>query len=383
MKLKIILLALALSFLFKDSSAQRTFVHPGVLFTQASLNHLYDIAQKKIEPAYGSYKLLKNNPLASAYYKMQGPFKVIARDGDFSFTKGKMESDFNAAYLNAIMWAATKDADHAKESLEILEAYSDELQLIPPTNDAPLLAGLEGIKIVAAAEILRYTYPAITQKQIEKITRMITNVFLPVCDKFYATKPYTNGNWGASVTKMYMASAIFLDNETMYKKAVDFYYNGNDNGTIANYIDDSTGQIQESGRDQTHTQLGIGGLATICEIAYNQGDDLYGAFNNRLLRGFEYVAKYNLGNDDVPFKVWKDVSGKYWNWTKISDMNRGRWYPIYEMVYNHYVLRKGLSMPYTAEVIEKTRPEGYDGGHPSLGTFLFYGSGVGEGKRNR
>ena len=376
MKLKIVASVLICALSFSFVFAQKTFVHPGVLFTQASLNHFYDVAHKKIEPEYGGYKLLKYNPLASAYYKMLGPFKVISRDGDFKFTKGKMESDFNAAYLNAIMWAATKDADHAKESLEILEAYSDELQLIPPTNDAPLLAGLEGLKIVAATEILRYTYPAITPKQIEKITKMITNIFLPVCEKFYITKPYTNGNWGGIVTKMYMASAIFLDNETMYKKAIDFYYNANDNGNIKNYIDDSTGQIQESGRDQTHTQLGIGALATVCEIAYNQGDDLYSAFNNRLLRGFEYVAKYNLGNDDVPFKVWKDITGKYCNWTKISDINRGRWYPIYEMVYNHYVLRKGLTMPYTAKVIEKTRPEGYDGGHPSLGTFLFYGEGV-------
>ena len=361
---------------FSNAFSQKIFVHPGVLFTQATLNHFYDVAQNKTQPQYDSYKLLKNYPGASAYYKMQGPFKVISRDGDFAFTKSKMEADFSAAYLNAIMWAATKNADHAKESLEILEAYADELQFIPPTNDAPLLAGLEGLKIVTAAEILRYSYPAITPKQIEKITKMITNVFLPICDKFYATPAYTNGNWGGIVTKTYMAAAIYLDNEKMYRKAIDFYYNANDNGTIANYIDDATGQIQESGRDQGHSQLGIGALATVCEIAYNQGEDLYSALNNRLLSGFEYVAKYNLGNDDVPFKVWKDITGKYSNWTIISDKSRGKLIPIYEMVYNHYVLRKGLSMPYTEKVLYKTRPEGFDRDQPAFGTFLFYGVGV-------
>ncbi len=354
--------------------AQKTFVHPGVLFNKESLNHVFDVAQNKIQPEYGSFELLKNNPLSSAYYKMQGPFKVIARDGDFRYTKGKMEADFNAAYLNSLMWVATKDVEHAKESLEILEAYSDVLEIIPNTNDAPLLAGLEGIKIVTAAEILRYTYPAITQVQLDKISKMIKNIFLPVCDKFYATNAYTNGNWGGIVSKMYIASAIFLNNRIMYDKAIDFYYNANDNGNIKNYVDDSTGQIQESGRDQTHTQLGIGALATVCELAYIQGDDLYGAYNNRLLRGFEYVARFNLGDDNMPFKIWKDISGKYCKWTKISDISRGRLYPIYEMVYNHYVRRKGLVMPYTFKVVEKTRPEDYDGGHPSLGTLLFYGA---------
>ena len=373
---KYLIVTVLLMFTLNMLSAQRTFVHPGVLFTQTTLNHIYEVAHTKKGDAYLSYCLMKKNPQADAYYKMNGPFKVISRDGDFKYTKPKMEADFNAAYLNALMWAATKDKDHALKSLEILEAYSDELQLIPNTNDAPLLAGLEGMKIVAAAEILRYTYPEITTVQIGKITKMLKDVFLPVCEMFYTRKPYTNGNWGAIVTKMYMASAIYLDNETMYQKAVDFYNNGNDNGTIQNYIDDATGQIQESGRDQAHTQLGLGALATVCELAWNQGDDLYSASNNRLLRGYEYVARYNLGDDKVPFKVWQDISGKYDNWTKISDIKRGDFNPIYEMVYNHYVNRKGLSMPYTAKVLENIRPEGYDGGHPSLGTLFYYNTGI-------
>lgn len=347
------------------------FIHPGILHSQASLNHLRQVVEYKTMPEFGSYELLKNHPLASAQYKMNGPFAVISRDGPYAYTKSKMEADFSAAYLNALMWIATKDESHARKSLEILSAYADSLKLIPATNDAPLLVGLEGTKIVNAMEILRYTYHGITAEQLKKITNIITGVFLPVCETFYNTKAYTNGNWGPIVTKMYLSAAIFLDNKTMYDKAIDFYYYANDNGTIQNYISGSTGQIQESGRDQGHAQLGIGALATVCEIAYNQGNDLYSAFDNRLLKGFEYVAKYNLGNDDVPFETWKDVTGKYSDWTVISETGRGRFIPIYEMVYNHFVRRKGLSMPYTEKVIERIRPEGYDRDQPAFGTLLF------------
>jgi len=351
---------------------KKSFVHPGILHSQASLDHIFEVATKKTMPEYGSYELLMNHPCASAQYKMKGPFTVISRDGQYAYTKSKMEADFSAAYLNALMRIATKDESHAKKTLEILGAYADSLKLIPETNDAPLLVGLEGLKIVNAMEILRYTYKGMTSEQMGKINNMITNIFLPVCETFYNTKAYTNGNWGPIVTKTYISAAIYFNNKMMYKKAVDFYLNANDNGTIKNYISGTTGQIQESGRDQGHSQLGIGALATVCEIAYNQGDDLYSAFNNRLLKGFEYVARYNLGNDNMPFTTWKDVTGKYSDWTVISDKSRGRFIPVYEMAYNHYVHIKGLSMPYTEQVINRIRPEGYDRDQPAFGTLLFY-----------
>lgn len=371
--MKKVLLIIFLTGCVSVSQAQK-FLHPGVLHTQKDFDYLYKVVQEKIQPAYGSYLLLKNNPRASAAYKMNGPYKTISRDGEYSWTKTKMETDFSAAYLNSIMWMVTKDPAHARKSMEILEAYADSLKTIPGTNDAPLLAGLEGFKIVYAAEVLKYTYKGISPKQLQKITAMITGVFLPVIENFYAAKPYTNGNWGSINTKTYLAAAIYLDNGEMYKKAIAFYYSANDNGTIKNYISGETGQIQESGRDQGHSQLGLGALATICEEAYKQGDDLYSALNNRLLKGFEYVARYNLGDDNVPFTTWKDITGKYSDWAIISTQGRGKFIPIYEMVYHHYVSRKGIPMPYTKKVIEKIRPEDFDRDQPAFGTFLFSGN---------
>lgn len=364
---------LLLSVIMAAGGQAQRFVHPGVLHTEKEFDFLYKVVQKKIEPAYSSYLLLKDNPCASADYKMNGPYKTISRDGEFRWTKTKMETDFSAAYLNAVMWMVTKEPAHAKRSAEILLAYADTLTTIPATNDAPLLAGLEGFKIVYAAEVLKYTYNGITAQQVSKITKMITGVFLPVMETFYAAKPYTNGNWGAIVTKTYMAAAIYLDNRAMYKKAIDFYYNAQDNGNIKNYINGETGQIQESGRDQGHSQLGIGALATICEEAWKQGDDLYSALDNRLMKGVEYVARYNLGDDHVPFATWKDITGKYNDWRVISTQGRGKFIPIYAMVYHHYVQRKGFQMPYTKQIIDKVGPEGFDRDQPAFGTFLFAG----------
>ncbi|WP_304384538.1 GH92 family glycosyl hydrolase, partial [Phocaeicola sartorii] len=72
-----------------------------------------------------------------------------------------------------------------------------------------------------------------------------------------------------------------------------------------------------------------------------------------------------------PFAVWKDVTGKYSNWTEISDKGRGRYMPVFEMVYNHFVIRKGMQMPYTEKVLQQIRPEGYDRDQPAFGSLLF------------
>lgn len=348
----------------------KEFIHPGILHTKVSIERMRKQIADKEYPAYGSYELLKAHHCSQADYRPFGPFEVISRDGEYRHTKSKMEQDFSAVYQNAVMWALTRREAHAEKSLEILMGYAETLKRIPETNDAPLLAGLEGLKIIYATEMLHHTYQKMTAHQLEKINGMIRNVFLPVMENFYNRKPYTNGNWGPIVTKAYMAAAILWDNEEMYDKAVNFYLHANDNGTITHYISGVTGQIQESGRDQGHSMLGIGALATVCEMAYQQGDDLYSAFDNRLLKGFEYVAKYNLGYD-VPFETWKDVTGKYSNWTKISDKGRGRYMPVFEMAYNHYVNRKGLQMPYTEMVLQQIRPEGYDRDQPAFGSLLF------------
>ncbi len=68
--------------------------------------------------------------------------------------------------------------------LELLLGYAGTLKRIPETNDAPLLVGLEGLKIIYATEILRHTYKKMTVVQFNEISRMIREVFLPVMENF-------------------------------------------------------------------------------------------------------------------------------------------------------------------------------------------------------
>jgi hypothetical protein len=120
--------------------------------------------------------------------------------------------------------------------------------------------------------------------------------------------------------------------------------------------------------------MGIGQMGTICEIAWKQGDDLYGYDHNRFLAGCEYVAKYNLG-EEVPFHVYTNSS--FGLQRGLSDKGRSEPRPVWELVYNHYVRRKGLPAPWTAKMAAKVRPEGGGGDYgPNSGGFDQLGYGT-------
>ncbi len=267
-------------------------------------------------------------------YKMAGPYEIVARDGQYGKTKGGSERDMWTA------WQCAKAGQDVK-ALEIINAYATTLQRFDGHDAA--LCGIQAYWLVRAMIIER-------GRQTPEWSAMICRAMLPVIDQFEADSPFANGNWGAIVNRLRMACAIFLEDKALYQASIDYFLHANDNGSLPKYVS-ATGQCQETGRDQGHAQLGLGALCETCELAWEQGDDLWGALDNRLMKGIEYTAQYNLGYE-VPFETWTDCTGLYNDWTEPGEMGRGHIRCIYDLPYHHYVKRKGLKMPYTKKVLD-------------------------------
>jgi hypothetical protein len=341
------------------------FVHPGLLHVQEDLDLIKSKVAAKAQPYLSAYDIFRTNGQSASSYGVRGGCAELGRNPNIC--NSQAETDGNAAYQNAIMWTITGDHAYANKAIQILNTWSANLKKISGA-DAILAAGIYGFKFVNAAEILRYTNAGWGSADIAGAEDMFKNVFYPVIQDF-AT--FANGNWSGACLKTMIGIGVFTNDRTMFNRAVDWFSNGTDNGSVIHYVINETGQVQESGRDQTHTQLGLGFLAETAEIAWHQGVDLYAAFDNRLLKGFEYTASYNLGND-VPFQEYTDTTGKY-HQTSISENTRGAFRPIFELVYNHYVNRRSVSCPFTQQVAERIRPEGaaFQADHPGFGTLLF------------
>ena len=270
-------------------------------------------------------------------YKMAGPYEIVARDGEHRRTKGGSERDMYTA------WQLAQKGD-AEQALNIINAYAHTLRGFDG-HDAPLCS-IQAYWLLRAMIILK-------DNQTPEWTAMIERAMLPMMAKFEANSPYANGNWGHIVNRLRMACGIFMEDSVLYRHAIDTYLYANDNGSLPNYIGE-TGQCQETGRDQAHAQLGLGAMCDICEMAWGQGDDLYGALDNRLMKGLEYTARYNLGYD-VPFETWQDCTGLYCHWTEPGAMQRGRIRCIYDSAYEHYTKVKHLKMPYVKKLLELQR----------------------------
>jgi len=360
------LFLICLWLLLPEFASSQSFVHPGILHSREDLDRMKKAVAAKEEPIYAGYEVFRQNPVSQHTYKMQGPMAMVGRNPTVG--QGVYDSDANAAHQNAIMWAITGEKAYANKAIEIINAWSTILKSITG-RDAVLMAGLGPFKMVNAAEIIRYTNAGWAESEIKQTENHFKEVIYPVLKDF---APFANGNWDAAAIKTVMAIGVFCNDKAIFESALRYYVNGHGDGRLTHYVINETGQIQESGRDQAHTQLGVAMLAECSEIAWHQGLNLYGYANNRLLKGFEYVANFNLGNE-VPFVNTIDRTGKYVH-RRISQQARGELRAVYEQVYHHYVSRMGLDAPYTQKAAEKIRPEGPGrpgADHPGYGTLFF------------
>ena len=336
------------------------FVHPGVAHSSESIAFVKSKIEAKEQPWLKTWERLNQTSHASLKYKPQ-PYANVERGpyNNPNIGSSEFSGDGLAAYTHALCWTLSGDKAHAEKSAEILDAWSEKLESIK-NHDAALLVGMSGFHYCVAAEIVKHTWDGWPEDKQAQFAKMTREIWYPIIKDFYAS---ANGNWDASMMQTMLAMGVFLDDQAMFDQAKDYYLTGKGNGAIGMYFKES-GQCQESGRDQAHTQMGLEFLANTCETGWIQGVDLYGALDNRLLKGFEYTAKYNLGNDDVPYEPYKSFEGRYL-YPKISNNSRGRFRPMYQRVYNHYHNRQELEAPFTIQAAEKQgsrrrkRPQAY------------------------
>jgi hypothetical protein len=338
-----------------------SFVHPGLLHTAADLDRMRKGVQQKRSPIVEGFERLREHPFSSLGYAPQSFASEIGRNPSVNFPA--FDNDANAAYQCSLMAAITGDKRYAAIARAIVLGWSGSLRSVSGA-DAVLMAGLGPFKLINAAEILRAT-GELDASGAAQCARMLRRAILPAIIDF---APFANGNWDTAAIKTMLAMAVFCEDRALFERALVYYLHGDGDGRLTHYIYEN-GECQESGRDQQHTQLGLAHMGEACEIAWHQGLDLYGAEGNRLLRAFEYTAAYNLGGE-VEFHPDLDRTGKYRHQV-ISP--RGQLRPVYEQIFAHYHVRRGLPAPALEKAVAKLRPEGAGPGadQTGFGTLLY------------
>lgn len=365
----------------EPAATQSAFKHPGLLHTAADFERMREKVAAGAEPWKSGWERLIANRHASLNWKPR-PTEIIYR-GKSKDTENypQLYNDIAAAYACGLRWRISGDKAYADKAVAIMNAWSTTLKKIGGSSDRFLASGVYGYEFANAGEVLR-DYEGWAKADFERFQKMMLDIFYAMNHDFLTRH---NGakidhywcNWDACNMASTMAIGVLCDRRDIYDEAINYFKNGKGNGAIAQAVvmihPGGLGQFQESGRDQGHATMCIALLGSICEMAWSQGDDLYGYDDNRLLKGAEYVAKYNLG-EDVPFTPYKNSDVTQ---AEISPAGRGTPRPCWEMIYNHYVNRRGLKAPYCKQFAEKLRPEGGGGDYgPNSGGFDQLGYGT-------
>ncbi|MFF7737268.1 alginate lyase family protein [Streptomyces sp. NPDC007984] len=360
--------------------------HPGLLHTRADLDRMAAKVKAGARPYTAGFAKLTANRHARSGWRAN-PQAVVYRGSGTPENYRILYNDIHAAYQNALRFHVSGEQEYADTAVSILNAWSGKLTRLEGSADRFLAAGLYGYQFANAAELVR----GHGDFDLERARELLLNVFHPLSDSFLShhnNAVVTNywPNWDLAALACVLATGIFCDQRAVVERAVEYFEHGAGMGSVKHAIpvvhEDGLGEWVEAGRDQGHALLGVGLMGTVCEMAWNQGIDLYGYDDSRFLKGAQYVAKWSLGGD-VPYTANTRRKGAIGGWSgseTASDVARvdpGMTRPIWAMIANHYTKRRGLPASYLTRAAAKAAPEGGGGDYgPNSGGFDQLGFGT-------
>ena len=229
-------------------------------------------------------------------------------------------------------------------------------------HNAPLQSAWASSVWPRAAEIIRYTSDRWASADVARFAHLLRTVYLPMVAKGSGG----NGNWELSMVEASIGIGVFLDDRAvfdagvaMWRRRVPAYiYLESDGPTPVpppagnkdivslwygqtRFVD---GLGQETCRDYGHLTGGFSAMINAAETAHIQGTDLHGAEARRIVAALEFNAQY-LDGVAVPAWLCKGMLALQTNQT-------------WEIAYNHYANRLGMSLPHVKNVVTKIRPVG-------------------------
>jgi alginate lyase/fibronectin type III domain protein len=343
-------------------------MHPGGLHTLADLERMKTQVAAGAHPWIDDWKVLIADPQAQNTY-------TASPVADMGANRQRADADAHAAYLNTIRWYISGDTTYADTAVRICNAWSSTV------NNVPSNTGLVGLPIMSfglVGELLRI-YSGWNATDFARFKNMMGTYLYPSAHDFITNHlgtciSYLTTSWDGPNMAAVLATGVLLDDQAKFDEAVNYYESGPGNGAIAHAVwmlqPGNIGQASESGRDQEHATLGIADLGVMAQVAWNQGVDLFGYDNSRLLAGAEYLAQYNLWHS-VTFSPFNDCVNDHEYYISINGHGRLDDRPVYALFYNHYGVLEGMSAPNTQAMAQLMSPEHGSADHFGYGTLTF------------
>ena len=352
--------------------------HPGLLHTDDDFTRMREKVRAGEQPWKGAWDQLVASRNSQTNW---GPRATsVIRRGVAPDNVALLFNDTAAAYQNALRWKISEDEAHAKNAVRHpqrlgIHAHRGHGQRgpLPRRRDLRLSVGQRGrdhaglrglgsrgLRDVPGHDAAGSSTRSTTTSWSNHNGAHITNYW---------------ANWDLCNMASILAIGVLCDDQAKIDEAITYFKSGAGNGSIHHavpflHLAHPRPVAGKWPRHRAHTLMGVGLMAAICEMAWNQGVDLYGYADKRFLGGAEYVARYtNL--KDVPFAYYSWHLGqrgdRRTHHVIAADDSRGGSRTIWDTIVGHYAHRLGLHLPEVEEKAAANRPDGGPaaGMHPS------------------
>jgi hypothetical protein len=341
------------------------FHHPGVLLNRAQLDLIKTRVVAGTEPQKSAFAAMLASPLGELNYTPSPRATVECG----SYSKPDLgckdeRRDSAAAYSQAIAWVVTGKEKYARNAIRIMNAWATTLTGGHTNNNGPIQAAWSASVWPRAAEIIRYTSDFWAPEDIARFEKMLVTQYVPSL----ITGSDENGNKELAMAEALINIGVFNNDRALYDAGVKMwrgrapayvYLNSDgptpilptsgqpaiwgNKGKTTTLVD---GLLQESMRDAHHANMGFSSMVNAAETARQQGLDLYAENAARIMAAMEFQAQF-LPPHNQPAPAFLEFSKQ----------------PTWEIAYNHFHHRLGLTLPKIAAVIPTNRPTGADNNH--------------------
>ncbi|MDL2243561.1 alginate lyase family protein [Bacteroidales bacterium OttesenSCG-928-J19] len=361
---------LIFAFLLIAVDALPQLFDPGILYKESDYARMREKIAKKEEPYWTAWKNLLASPYSSTSYTEGRTVADVSRPGNYA----NLYRDATAINQIALVYKINGNKAHGDKAVKLLNNWSKTHKSISGNAERYLAAGTYAYMMANAAEMMK-DHPDF---DIERFRKYLQDVFYkPMVERFLLGNEHGaahndaccsnyRANWETPAMASMAAIGIFCERKDWYEKSLRYFTHGCEHRGIdptgcikravpyIHTLEDGTqlGQWEESGRDQGHTIIGFSNMVNFLEIVYNQGDDLYAYDDSKIRKAGEYIARYNLKENDefkytVPYTPYSRQMSQGCNWHTESNLDSermvrgGKPSPYLSTLYNHYLHRAG------------------------------------------
>jgi hypothetical protein len=317
--------------------SDRHFTHPGIFATEQTILTVRGHLQVGHAPW-----------VASLAHWEQWAVDVLERDPDpvqriFRRTPnhiGVDESirDFTAAQNLAYLFCLTDKPEYADKAIEIMNAWSRTLKAVRGSG-FNLQSGLVIPQLMGAADLIKHRCDRWKEEDQARFKAFCEVVLLPHVINLRIS---INGNHDCATNMALAALGIYLDDEFLFNRSLNYHLHGKGYGAVAHYFL-ANGECQEDGRDMGHSRMGVRFFARIAEMALNQGENIYDRFDYRIAAAMEHYAHVQM--DYYIPAMYSSVHPSPLGTRGAVDLSELQ-------AYSYFTRVRGMPMPYTTRLIQ-------------------------------